>query len=54
MMGWKQQVRMKVEINDRVETTSADENRINDGWKQRVRMKVEINDGVETTSADES
>jgi hypothetical protein len=38
MIEWKQQVRMKVEINDRVKTVSADE----------------INDGVETTSADES
>jgi hypothetical protein len=36
-MGWKQRVQMKVEINDGVETTSADE----------------INDGVETTIGDE-
>ncbi len=27
MIEWKQQVRMKVEINDEVETTSADESR---------------------------
>jgi hypothetical protein len=40
MTGWKQRVGIKVEKNDRMETTSADESR--------------INDGVETTSADES
>jgi hypothetical protein len=39
MLGLKQRVRMKVEIND--------------GVVKRVLMKVEINDGVETTSADE-
>jgi hypothetical protein len=40
MTRWKQQVWMKVEINDEVETMSA--------------RGDEINDGVETTSADES
>jgi hypothetical protein len=38
MTGWKQPVRIKVEINEGVETMSVDE----------------INDGMETTSADES
>jgi hypothetical protein len=48
MTGWKQRVRMK--INDGVETTSADE--INDGVE--TTSADEINDGVETTSGDQS